>query len=265
MDDKPLRLIQLSDLHLFEQMTTTLLRVKTEQSFEELLKLIKKDSFEKDFVVISGDLAQDASVEAYHRIAKQIAMLNVPVYYVPGNHDEPKTLSSVYPLNNILKQKSILSAHWQIILLDTHKPNAVAGYLAEDELLFLQSSLEKYPKHHALIVLHHQPVPVNSTWLDKIGLLNADELWAMLAKYPQVRSILFGHIHHVHEGHKNGISYYSTPSTCIQFKPNSEDFALDNIPPGYRWVELFATGEIKTGIRRLPHYVGTFDADARGY
>ena len=43
----------------------------------------------------------------------------------------------------------------------------------------------------------------------------------------------------------------STPSTCMQFKPGSKDFALDDLAPGYRRIELFADGRIDTEVLRL--------------
>jgi Icc protein len=43
----------------------------------------------------------------------------------------------------------------------------------------------------------------------------------------------------------------STPSTCIQFKPGSKTFALDDLPPGYRRLDLHADGNIDTAVERL--------------
>jgi Icc protein len=40
----------------------------------------------------------------------------------------------------------------------------------------------------------------------------------------------------------------SSPSTCTQFRPNSDDFALDVRPPGYRWLDLTANGKIQTKV-----------------
>lgn len=265
MEARPLRLIQVSDIHLYEKNELDLLGVRTEESFQAVLDLIKSDPKSSDLVILSGDLTQDASPIAYRRVAELVSTLNLPVYCVPGNHDDSEVMSKIYPIEKVTNQRSILLKEWQIILLDSHKHRCVEGYLARDQFEFLQNALESHPKHHAMIVLHHQPIPVGSAWLDKIGLTNADELWSFLAKYPQVRTILFGHVHQEHQGTKNGISYYSLPSCCIQFKPNCKDFTLDPIPPGYRWVELYPNGQVKTGVCRLPHYIGKFDASAKGY
>jgi Icc protein len=106
---------------------------------------------------------------------------------------------------------------------------------------------------------------VGSAWVDRLGLKNADVFWEAVQPYSQVKNVLFGHIHQVYSGNKNGIHLYSAPSTCIQFKPNTERFALDFLPPGYRWIDLRSNGALETGVTRCTEYVGTFEADAKGY
>ena len=44
----------------------------------------------------------------------------------------------------------------------------------------------------------------------------------------------------------------STPSTCAQFLPRSDFFALDERPPGLRWLELHADGRIETEVAWVP-------------
>ena len=80
-----------------------------------------------------------------------------------------------------------------------------------------------------------------------------------------MKAVLFGHAHQEFAGEKNGVACYGAPSTCIQFKRNCEDFALENIPPGYRWIDLYEDGTLKTGICRLAKYIGVFEKDAKGY
>ena len=36
----------------------------------------------------------------------------------------------------------------------------------------------------------------------------------------------------------------ATPATCIQFKPDSNHFALDTLQPGWREIELHLDGRI---------------------
>ena len=40
----------------------------------------------------------------------------------------------------------------------------------------------------------------------------------------------------------------ATPATCIQFKPDSNHFALDTLQPGWREIELHPDGRIETRV-----------------
>ncbi len=263
MKGSPFRLIQISDIHHFADTSQALLGVNTHESFTEITKIAKKES--AGLILLTGDLVQDGTEKAYIHIANEMKSFPMPVYWIPGNHDDAQIMSQVYPRENISNLKHIVLEHWHIILLNSQKPGAVAGYLDPTQLRFIQHCLDMFPEHYALIVLHHHPLPIGCAWLDKIGLTNAEELWSILAHYPHVKAILSGHVHQQQESEKNGIRYLSTPSTCIQFKTHSQPFALEKIPPGYRWIELYPDGELKTEVCRLEKYIGVFDEHAKGY
>ncbi len=264
MDEVPFRIVQMSDMHLFVDVEQALLGVKTQESFDAVVDFLKADQ-RPDLIILSGDLSQDGSKAAYIRLADQLKEFPIPIYYVVGNHDDTRNLNSAYPLGSITHHCHIVLKNWHIILLNSQKPGAVEGFLDASQLTFLQHCLQMYPEHHAIVVCHHQPIPVGCEWLDRLGLTNAAELWAVLNQFSHVNTVLFGHVHQEHAGKKNGIQYYSPPSTCIQFKTNSAKFALEKLPPGYRWIDIFSDGTLKTGIRRVAEYVGGFDADAKGY
>lgn len=259
------RIVQISDMHVFANKDASLLGVKTYESLSVLVNLLKADGTPPDFILLSGDLSQDQSIESYQHIVEIFADFPQTIYCFPGNHDDGKVMTSFFPRGNISHSRNIILDQWQIILLDSQVYGAVYGYLQDSQLDFMQKCLRQHPELNAIIAFHHQPISINCEWLDNLGLKNADRFWEILKKYPQVTTVLFGHIHQEYVGKKNGIHLYATPSTCIQFKPNIPNFALDNLPPAYRWIDLQLNGEIKTGIKRCADYVGTFDPDAKGY
>src|SRR5690606_5938432 len=95
--NNPLRLIQITDTHLYRDPNAELLGLNTQQSFDEILDLIASTHADADADVIlgTGDIAQDASVQSYHRFAAGVARLNAPFYWIPGNHDSRKTMLSL--------------------------------------------------------------------------------------------------------------------------------------------------------------------------
>jgi Icc protein len=95
-------------------------------------------------------------------------------------------------------------------------------------------------------------VPTGSAWLDAIALENPEALESLLRRHPQVRGVVWGHVHQEQDTHTDGVRYLAAPATCIQFRPAAPDFALDDRPPGYRWLDLGRDGTLATGVRRLP-------------
>jgi Icc protein len=55
-------------------------------------------------------------------------------------------------------------------------------------------------------------------------------------------------VHQAGDRTRNNVRFLSTPSTCAQFLPSSDFFALDDRPPGMRWLELHEDGRIDTEI-----------------
>lgn len=265
MSIAPLRIIQISDTHIFSNADKSLVGVPTQESLQAVLDLVKSKAGKFDIVIHSGDLTQDYARSSYIRIADMLSTLDVPVYCVPGNHDDSTVMAEVYPYQLICNDKQILTKEWQIILLDSHKPNAVEGYLAGSELSYLEQCLRLYPNHKAVILFHHQPTPVGSLWLDNLGLKNAADLWKILARFPQVKVVLFGHVHQEFEKVINGIQCYATPSTCFQFKRNQDAFGIEELSPGFRWIHFYDDGHIETKIERTDHYVGVFQHNCKGY
>ena len=60
--------------------------------------------------------------------------------------------------------------------------------------------------------------------------------------------MVWGHVHQQHDSRRSGVRMLATPSTCAQFLPHSEHFAIDTAPPAYRRLELRADGSIDTEV-----------------
>ena len=101
---------------------------------------------------------------------------------------------------------------------------------------------------YALVCLHHHPVPHGSAWLDELMLDNAEEFFAVLARHPGVRGLAWGHTHQPFEGMHGHIRLMGTPSTCMQFAQDADEFQVDDRPPAYRWIELGEDGSVETGV-----------------
>ncbi|MDP3518020.1 MAG: 3',5'-cyclic-AMP phosphodiesterase [Pseudohongiella sp.] len=265
--DTPLRLIQITDTHLYRDPRAVLLGLNTQESFEKIVDLIASTRGSPDVIVGTGDIAQDASRESYQRFASIVSRLDAPFYWIPGNHDNRKVMLSLTEYPNAFEPRLIFG-NWQILMLDTSSPGNVHGVLSDDELTRLQHHLAHLPTgiEHTMVCLHHNPVPGSASWMSDIGLKNADALLAILKAHPgSVRAVVYGHIHQTLDFEHEGFRFFCTPSTCIQFKPHVEEFALDMLAPAYRWFDLYADGRLETAVERLQDYVIKVDMNAGGY
>jgi Icc protein len=265
MPNSPVRIIQISDTHLFSGVDQALLGVKTRDSFHAVLNQLQMESNQFEFIIHSGDISQDQSIDSYQQFAAMLKSINRPVYYTNGNHDDETVISQIYPLESICNDKHIVLHSWQIILLNSQIPRKVPGFLDNTQLDFLKTCLTSYPHHFAMVLFHHHPVAVGCAWLDQLGVTNADVFWEVVSAFPMVKAVFFGHVHQQYEEIKNGIYCYSVPSTCIQFKPKQAEFGLEKNPPGFRRIALFDDGNIETEVVRIKNYIGNFDVNAAGY
>jgi Icc protein len=260
-----LRLIQLTDSHLFADPRGRLMGVNTEQSLAGVLAQIRSDGVRADAVLATGDLAQDGSPQAYVRAGKMLAGLGVPVYWLAGNHDRPELMEEHLAGAGISAERAFRARGWQVVLLNSVVEGKAGGHLADDELGRLDARLSAHPGHHALVCLHHQPVAVGTEWLDGLGLDNPDALFGIIDRHPQVRAVLWGHVHQAFDGSRRGVRLIATPSTCFQFLAGSPDFAVDSSPPAYRRLELAADGGISTEVCRAEGLEINVDSSGGGY
>ncbi|MFM2480384.1 3',5'-cyclic-AMP phosphodiesterase [Celerinatantimonas sp. YJH-8] len=260
-----LRLLQITDTHLFASRGTGLLGINTLDSFKAVLDQIQQDQAEFDWIMATGDLSQDHSERSYQRFAEGIACLQRPVLWLPGNHDFNPVMWQTLEQSGISSAKQLVSDHWQLILLDTQVPEKPHGYLAASQLDFLTQALHEYPNKHALILMHHQCCPIGCQWLDQHNLKNSDHFYQAIQAHSQVKAILFGHIHQNFEYQQGGIAFIASPSTCIQFLPLSKDFALDQQQPGYRCLTLHRNGSISTRVKRIEGQRFLPDNQSQGY
>ena len=135
-----MRILQLSDTHLFGSTRGKLLGVNTQHSFTAVLQQSAADSEQPDIILLTGDLAQDPSPTAYKRLAKQVLeTFSCPVYWIPGNHDNPIMMEEVFAETKLKPEKLILRDKWQIILLDSHFRGHVSGHIAQKDLAWLNT------------------------------------------------------------------------------------------------------------------------------
>ncbi|MFZ2288570.1 MAG: 3',5'-cyclic-AMP phosphodiesterase [Halopseudomonas yangmingensis] len=261
---EPLTLIQLTDSHLYSTPGADLLGMDTCASLRAVVGLVREQQPQVDRILATGDIAQDATEQAYARFLQEVAVLGAPCRWLAGNHDDARLMQRLPDAGALWPAWEDLG-NWRLVLLDTSIPGAVPGLLQPDQLERLERALATAGERHVLVMLHHHPVVIGSDWMEPIGLLNRDDFWTRIDASNQVRAVLWGHVHQEHDSLRGNVRLLASPSTCVQFAAHSHDFATDTLSPGYRWLRLHPDGRIETAVERLPEGLFIADPDATGY
>ena len=263
--NQAVELVQITDLHLLVDPQGLLLGVNTDDTAHDIFKFAQSNDWPPDLVLLTGDLAQEPVPETYQRLNELLRSLKIPCVCLPGNHDDPSTMSEQLRADNVRHLTRILTDYWQIICLNTSLPEKEGGHVSEESLSQLETLLDEQPDRFALVGIHHPPVAVGCNWLDTMIVDNGDKLLELARSRPQSRAIICGHIHQALHLRDRGLEIFGTPSTCFQFKPDSETFALDELGPGYRRLSLFPDGRIESKVYRLPEKPRGLNQSAAGY
>jgi len=256
MAAKPIRLIQITDTHLIAEPGAEVYGVDSFATLEKTLAQMKSDGWTPDLVVHSGDLSDDGTAESYRRLRSLLTPLGLPVYCVRGNHDVREEMMTSLCGGQIQSVRSVDIETWRIIFLDSQVPRKVHGHLDAEELAALDGALGTSPDRHALIVLHHGPLTVCP--MPVCQLDNAEELWTLLRRHPNVRAILSGHNHCAVDEVHQGIRALVTPATSLQFEhpktapPSGTGFweihGTDRQRQAWRRLELYPDGAVVTEV-----------------
>lgn len=248
-DSAPLVLLHLTDTHLHASADSRMRGVRTYETLMAVLDHARQsERWPPTAVLVTGDIVQDESTAGYERFRDSLAPLGLPVLCIPGNHDDPKLMDELLARPPFQVGGEIRFPAWSLILLSTFLTGEDAGGLGEQRLRGLDAALHAHRGRHVLIAMHHHALPVGSAWLDGVALRDSGRFLEVIDRHPHVRAVLCGHVHQESQVERRGVWFISTPSTCAQFLRGSEFFALDQQPPGLRWLTLMPDGELETEV-----------------
>ena len=235
-------LLQISDCHLREDPAADYRGQNPQANLERLLPACR--ALRPDGIVLTGDVADDASPPAYQRLVECLADTAPGIAWLPGNHDERGAMAEVFEPAGFSDGPVLEWGRWEIVLLDSAVADRPEGHVDDERLKPLKRLSGDRP---ALVFIHHQPLPVNAPWIDKYPLIEAEQLWRRLDP-AIVRAVGFGHVHQAFVGEKNGIACLSAPSTAVNSQAATDTFTYDPTGPKARWYRLKPDGSWQTGL-----------------
>jgi 3',5'-cyclic-AMP phosphodiesterase len=266
MSNKPLRIAQISDLHIKQPGQLAYGRVDTAKALERCVATLNEFRPVPDFVVISGDLVDTPTVDEYDHLKRLLVPLTLPFAGIPGNHDGREMMRAAFPqahyafpagaLNQIVEIGEL-----DLVLLDSHVPAKPHGELDAATLQWLDATLAASASRPALLFLHHPPFIAGIWHMDRQNLRNAADLAEIVKRHPRVQLIATGHVH------RATLTMFAGVACTICPAPNhAVDLDLDQLrapsfkvePPAFHlhtWFPGEGFGTVVT--HQVP--IGTFD------
>jgi Icc protein len=243
-----LRVLHLTDPHLFADKDGSLRGTVTHASLSSVLAHYRNNDWLADVVVVTGDLVQDDSQGAYDHFRTLLGELALPVHCVPGNHDVRPLMRDALSKPPFFYCDYFEQNSWLIVGLDSYVSDQAGGSVSDDELTRLDQTIATSNADNVMVCLHHPPVNMGSKWLDSVGLDNGESVLKRMTESGKVRLAVSGHVHQAYDADHDGIRIFTTPSTCRQFAVGRDEFAVDDNPPAYRRIELQTDGGHSTEL-----------------
>jgi 3',5'-cyclic AMP phosphodiesterase CpdA len=190
---------QISDLHIKPVGVRAYGRVDTAAALARCIKELNRLVPRPNLVVISGDLVDAPSTQAYDHLVALLSPLEIPFAAVPGNHDDRDLIRAALPGGYARPSGAMHSLRAigdvDVALLDSTVPGRDYGTLDVESLAWLESFLAASPSRPALLFMHHPPFVTGIGHMDAQNLRNAADLAAILRRHPRVRLVAAGHVH----------------------------------------------------------------------
>lgn len=219
-------ILQLSDTHLVSRGKTVSNRLDSGQSLEQFVARLMAAMprwGQIDAIVVTGDISDDGSADSYQLFKSLVAPLGLPVFMVPGNHDNRESMRTAFLNDGYMPDSGPLNwvqqvAELTVIGLDSLVQGNGYGVLLPETLSFLEQALHSSHSGPVVVALHHPPFLTGIRFMDAIGLRNRDEFSQIIANASGEIRVICGHIHSMTVCSIAGQVVVSCPSTCSSFE-----------------------------------------------
>ena len=168
MMKNPIYFAHISDTHILPDENSILHGGNPNLSAKRLLRKLKQLEKYISFVVHTGDIVADPCEESF-RIASEIFdQINVPKYFVNGNHDSAEGLTRHLTFGQhvrLLPDKLCYSfkiGNFSALVLDgkIEGEKTAQGFIDQSQLDCLRTMLQQ--EQHVTIFTHYPPLPLDS-------------------------------------------------------------------------------------------------------
>jgi 3',5'-cyclic-AMP phosphodiesterase len=266
--------VQLSDTHIREPGQLAYRRVDTAGYLKRAVESIQSMDLQPDAVIITGDLTDFGRASEYAHLGSLLEPLSMPVYLMPGNHDDRAALIAEFPTHTYLQstepfiQYAVDFGDLVLLALDTCLPGYSEGALCADRLGWLDEQLRQTQGRPVVIAMHHPPFQTYIGHMDAIGLLSGrEEFLDTIRRYDHIERIICGHLHRAIERRVANTIAATAPSPAHQVSLSLDPRASPSWrlePPAFRVHAWQADAGLVTHTAYIGDYDGPFPFHENG-
>ena len=252
---RPFLLVQLSDFHLGEPKTAG---VKPKECLKAVIGALQRLPNPPDAILVSGDLAEDATPKQYALAQELVGRLGVPIHVLPGNHDDRATMREAFGLpgeGDAPIDYAVDLGPLRLVVVDSTIPGEVRGGFEPEQLERLEAELAAAADQPTIVAMHHPPLTTAIAEWDGVNLPAPERraLAAVIERHPQVRAIVGGHLHRIAASTLAGRPVLVAPSTFLQARPDfvAETVKVKGKPPGFV-LHALLDGELSSQVQIVP-------------
>jgi Icc protein len=222
------KVLQISDTHLRAEVNTP---ADNDPDASLAASIEAARTIDADLVLLTGDLADDGSLEALERLRDLIGVFAAPVLAVAGNHDIIDNVHAVFGDADTAEVGA-----WRVVAVESLIPGEVHGSVDVDDLVRRLEALDDRP---TVVAIHHPPRSTSThQWFQLVG---AVQMLAAVSEHPGVRAVVSGHLHEAFHLHEAGLELCGAPSTYYAIEHRGDQWRA--VADGIVGTQLLTLGD----------------------
>lgn len=225
---------QISDTHILAKSSDDAAGASRAANLRQCIADINRERV--DAVIHTGDAVQNGTAEEYAHLREILDGLEAPLFPIPGNRDRHDALRAAFGHlpwlagDGAFLHYAVEDFPLRLVGLDSVDKGQRKGAFCAERRAWLDGTLARAPGRPTVLFIHHPPFDIGEHYVGGYRRpAEAAELAALIARHPQVVSLLCGHVHCDHRERWGGTVATTMPSVAVDVRKGVDE-ALGDAP-----------------------------------